>query len=91
MNGSRSAVRTAAGRTTVNGRKVVTLLKRFVDEELLACTRVTPGRFWSGLAELLARLGPLNRHLLAVRESMQTAIDAAYAAADSTRTERAMR
>ncbi len=66
---------TAADRTAVSGLEVATLLKRFVDDEVLEGTRVTPDRFWSGLAELIDHLGPRNRHLLEVRDDLQSAID----------------
>ncbi len=66
---------TAADRTAVSGLEVATLLKRFVDQEVLAGTSVTPERFWSGLAAVIDQLGPRNRHLLEVRDELQSAID----------------
>ncbi len=48
---------TTAGRTVINGLHVATVLERFVDDEVLAGTSVTPDRFWSGLAEVVEQLG----------------------------------
>jgi malate synthase len=62
-------------RTETNGLMVDAELKRFVDDEVLAGSGVAPDDLWAGFAELVATFGSRNRELLAVRETMQTAID----------------
>lgn len=47
----------------------------FVETELLADLAITPEDFWSGYANLIAKLQPLNRDLLAHREELQQKLD----------------
>jgi len=58
------------------GLKVAAPLARFLEEEALPGTGVTPEAFWQGTAELFARFAPRNRALLAERDRLQAAIDA---------------
>jgi malate synthase len=62
--------------TDANGLSVDSVLFDFVNAEALPGTPVTPDVFWSGLASVVAQFAPRHRELLAVRERMQTAIDA---------------
>ena len=58
------------------GLQVAGALARFLEEEALPGTGVSPERFWAGSAELFARLAPENAELLSERDRMQAAIDA---------------
>ncbi len=60
----------------VAGLQVAPALYEFVTSEALPGTGVDPDKFWAGLAELLAELTSRNRQLLAVRDEMQTQLDA---------------
>src|SRR5215471_2731460 len=60
----------------IDGIQVDEVLQRFIEQEAMPGTGVAPARFWSGLAEILARLGPRNRELLSERDRLQRAIDA---------------
>ena len=59
-----------------SGLKVEKVLADFVESEALPGTGVDAVGFWSGYAKLLADLAPLNRSLLARRDSLQSQIDA---------------
>jgi malate synthase len=50
-------------------------LAEFLEREASPATGVAPALFWSGLSGLVADLAPRNAELLAVRASLQTAID----------------
>jgi malate synthase len=63
------------GRVEVDGLHVDPVLKRFVDDEVLPGTGVSPETLWSGFAALVHDLAPVNRDLLDTRASMQAAID----------------
>jgi malate synthase len=67
---------TVTTREPAAGLQVATVLKRFVDEEVLPGSGVDADTFWAGFDELVTRFGPENRRLLDVRASMQAAIDA---------------
>jgi malate synthase len=58
------------------GLQVDPVLDRFVANEALVGTGITPGRFWQGFAALLQDFAPQNRALLARRKALQAAIDA---------------
>jgi malate synthase len=62
-------------RVTVAGLKVARVLHDFMSEEALPGTGVSPEKFWNGLAEISAELGPKNRALLDKRDRMQGEID----------------
>ncbi len=50
-------------------------LVSFLEEEALPASGVDPETFWNGLSSLIHELAPRNAELLAVRASLQTAID----------------
>jgi malate synthase len=64
-------------RTEVAGLQVATSLRDFIASEALpaAGTGLDEAAFWSGVAQLLADLTPVNRDLLRRRDELQTAID----------------
>jgi malate synthase len=51
-------------------------LAGFIEERALPGTGISPVRFWTGLADILARFTPENRLLLQVRDDLQAKIDA---------------
>ncbi|MGB3696892.1 MAG: malate synthase G [Gordonia sp. (in: high G+C Gram-positive bacteria)] len=63
-------------RVTVNGLQVAAVLYDFVNTEALPGTGVDAEKFWAGAAAVINDLAPRNRELLAVREELQTKIDA---------------
>ncbi|MBO1079360.1 malate synthase G [Roseomonas haemaphysalidis] len=60
----------------VGGLTVAAALKRFLDQEALPGTGVSPEAFWAGYARILATLAPRNAALLAERDALQAKIDA---------------
>ena len=50
-------------------------LYAFVEKEVLPGTGVEPNHFWSGLAEIIADLGPHNQALLEKRDRLQASLD----------------
>ncbi len=62
-------------RVDAGGLKVAAVLHDFLETEALPGTGIEAGRFWSGLAAILADLAPRNRHLLQVRDELQARID----------------
>ncbi|MBK3803264.1 malate synthase G [Azospirillum brasilense] len=65
-------------RIQVGGLQVATELHRFIENEALPGTGVTPEQFWSGLDAILHDLAPRNRALLAKRDALQAQIDEWY-------------
>ena len=63
-------------RVTAGGLQVAKALYDFIETQALPGTGVEPGRFWDGFAQIVEELGPVNRHLLAVRDELQAQIDA---------------
>ena len=61
--------------TVVNNLKVSTILYKFVNEELLKDTNITPEKFWFGFDKSVHELAPRNRELLKIRENLQKKID----------------
>ena len=59
-----------------DGLQVAADLAAFVEDRALPGTGVAAETFWSGLARMVAELGPKNRAFLATREEMQGQIDA---------------
>ena len=57
------------------GLRVERVLYDFVNDEALPGTGVGPDRFWAGLGDIVATLGPRHRELLAVRDRLQGSID----------------
>jgi malate synthase len=71
-------------RTNRAGLQVDGVLARFVEDEALPGTGISPETFWSGFASLLSVFAPVNRDLLARREGLQAAIDAWHIARRGT-------
>ena len=64
-------------RTQAGGLQVATCLYRFVADEALPAAGIDRrGRFWAGVARIVADLTPVNRGLLRRRDELQAAIDA---------------
>ncbi len=63
-----------------SGLQVSPVLADFIESAALPGTGVAPDRFWTGLADILARFAPVNRALLAKREDLQAQIDAWHVA-----------
>ncbi len=59
----------------VNNLKVSTALLKFINEELLKGTDITPKKFWSGFDKSVHELAPKNRELIQIREDLQKKID----------------
>ena len=55
---------------------IAAVMHRFIEEEVLPGTSVSPARFWSGLESLLRDHTLRNRALLARRDELQSSIDA---------------
>ncbi|MFJ5296351.1 malate synthase G [Pseudomonas sp. NPDC088368] len=55
--------------------KVAANLKRFVDEDVLPGTGLSPEVFWADFDSLVHDLAPINRELLAERDRLQTQLD----------------
>ena len=62
-------------RTTIHRLQVATPLARFIDEQVLPGTGVSPATFWAGFDAIVHDLAPKNRALLAERDRLQTALD----------------
>jgi len=60
----------------VGDLQVATVLRRFVEDEVLPGTGVAAEDFWTGLSDLVGTFAPRNRALLAERDRLQAAIDA---------------
>ena len=61
--------------TKINNLKVSEKLSKFVNDELLKNTNVSPENFWVGLEKTLDELAPKNRELIKFREDLQKKID----------------
>jgi malate synthase len=55
--------------------KVAASLKRFVDEEVIPGTGLTPELFWADFDSLVHDLAPVNRELLKERDRLQAQLD----------------
>lgn len=62
-------------RTTLHRLQVATPLVRFIDEQVLPGTGITPAQFWAGFDAIVHDLAPKNVALLAERDRLQAAID----------------
>ncbi|GAB4202502.1 MAG: malate synthase G [Tibeticola sp.] len=62
-------------RTTVHRLHVEDVLYRFINDEVLPDTGVTPEAFWAGLDAIVADLAPKNLALLAERDRLQAELD----------------
>ncbi|WP_182085338.1 malate synthase G [Aureimonas sp. ME7] len=59
----------------INGLKVASELRDFIEREALPGTGIEASAFWRGLASILEDLAPRNRELLAIRDEFQARID----------------
>jgi malate synthase len=62
--------------TTVGTLNVAEVLHAFVEREALPSTGISAETFWNGLSGLIRDLAPRNAELLAVRDRLQSQIDA---------------
>ena len=58
-----------------NNLKISSELLKFVNEELLKDTNITPEKFWTGFDKAVHELAPKNRELLKKRSDLQKKID----------------
>ncbi|MEM7546173.1 MAG: malate synthase G [Pseudomonadota bacterium] len=63
-------------RIAIEGMAVDRVLADFIHDEALPGTGIAPDAFWAGLSRLIHECGPRNRALLAIREDLQSKIDA---------------
>jgi len=61
--------------TTLHGLQIAPALQAFIDEEVLPGTGIDTQAFWSGFADLVQALAPVNRDLLAERDRLQLELD----------------
>jgi malate synthase len=63
-------------RTTVHGLQVATVLKDFIDQQVLPGSGLDAAAFWSGFDRIVSDLAPKNAALLAERDRLQAELDA---------------
>src|SRR5262245_392941 len=63
------------GRVAVAKLQVASVLHDFIETEALPGSGITSAEFWSGLAELIHELAPLNRQFLDLRNELEARID----------------
>ena len=59
-------------RIELNGLNVAVELQHFIETQALPGTGVDPNAFWSGLADIVTKLGPKNAALLKKRADLVT-------------------
>jgi malate synthase len=69
----------ASDRTSTHGLQVATVLKTFVDEQVLPGTGLQAEAFWAGFSAIVNDLAPKNAALLAERDRLQAELDAWHA------------
>jgi malate synthase len=60
---------------TLHSLQVAPVLRRFIDDEVLPGTGVSPAHFWAGFDAIVRELSPRNAALLAERDRLQSEID----------------
>ena len=56
---------------SINNLQVSSLLHQFIEQELLPLTSLDASKFWEDFACIISELTPVNKALLAKRESLQ--------------------
>ena len=69
----------ASDRTSTHGLQVATVLKTFVDQQVLPGTGLQSEAFWAGFSAIVNDLAPKNAALLAERDRLQAELDAWHA------------
>ena len=59
----------------VNNLKISSKLLKFVNDEILKDTDISPKKFWSDFDQIVHELAPLNKNLLNKRQDLQKKID----------------
>ena len=55
----------------VNNLKISSKLLKFVNDEILKDTDISPKKFWSDFDQIVHELAPLNKNLLVKRQDLQ--------------------
>lgn len=66
---------TESSYSAIGGISVATVLKDFIEREVLADTGITAAKFWAGFASIIHELSPINAQLLNKRDQFQAQID----------------
>ncbi|MEI8267155.1 MAG: malate synthase G [Betaproteobacteria bacterium] len=69
----------SSDRTSTHGLQVATVLKTFVDQQVLPGTGLDAEAFWAGFSAIVRDLAPKNAALLAERDRLQAELDTWHA------------